>query len=637
MGLNNIIFVRFENVEADCCEKFGDFLLQPLQRGFGYSIWDAKTNRQTQQIAACVYAIFAFTLCIIPTLVGLAMYAFSKSHSANYLKAQEFFQKAALPATPIATAPPPNSPRPDSPAAPKTPSGPAVGASPKPPATSAPSTPITPDTPATPVAISVSPPASPSPQPSPSVIKKPLDPSADSSPKTPEPPPAAAAASPPASPQLNATSDLSGKLPTINEVRKLSPGSLAVPLNQVAHTIKGLTPRGIREEDAKLFADDDGSPTNGRAAKTPSPEPDPASQKTVELEEAAKLLEEPSSPYGYSLQHQKEICYFYFHQLIGLKTPISIYDDGTKTNANAKYFKELITFLSALPDENLIEFTSVLCTVRHSNPKTQSILKSLPLDKQKLIYAHMSKEDNAHLMAKFLGTPVGSSDKDLIKKVMDLPHFVEIAKVMIRAGYIHALLGMCSSGDWNKYADTISRILKHISHDHRAKPANRELKDIDQKIQFLLRESQELFIPSCTKILYPRPAGLMNDDDEPSPADLVPHVKRLENTVNLCVYKTMLALSKYANFKEFDQFFVFGKGSPDFVLRKKMGLIIGIPDFEVRKMFFAKLFEAMTIAHCQPQEFAGITKAIGADPANTANGVLQAFAPKVSEKLKVKK
>lgn len=92
--MSGLIFTRFESDISDNWERVGDFLLCPLQSGFGCTVWDSQKNERTERIANIAWAIFALTIWLIPTLIGLAMYHISKTHTSQQRAASEYFQKS---------------------------------------------------------------------------------------------------------------------------------------------------------------------------------------------------------------------------------------------------------------------------------------------------------------------------------------------------------------------------------------------------------------------------------------------------------------------------------------------------------------------------------------------------------------
>lgn len=88
--------LRFEAQNADSCEKTSNCLLAPFRMGLGYRIWNGKTNTLTAKVSSICMAIFAYTIWLLPTLIGLALCKISKTHSYNcqaMQKAQALQQK----------------------------------------------------------------------------------------------------------------------------------------------------------------------------------------------------------------------------------------------------------------------------------------------------------------------------------------------------------------------------------------------------------------------------------------------------------------------------------------------------------------------------------------------------------------
>lgn len=77
-------YMRFQNSDQDCWEKIGDCLLTPLHKGMGHSEWNFLWDEQTQRVAEVAWAVFALTLWIVPTLIGLAMYRISTTHDLSH-------------------------------------------------------------------------------------------------------------------------------------------------------------------------------------------------------------------------------------------------------------------------------------------------------------------------------------------------------------------------------------------------------------------------------------------------------------------------------------------------------------------------------------------------------------------------
>lgn len=112
------VFVQFEYAQKDCWERLGDSLLSPLRKGFGYTIWNCQTNERTERVAVTAWAVFALTLWLIPTLIGLAMHCFSATRSARlkqtdpsipHLPSSPTVQKVVSPVVPPTKKLPPKS------------------------------------------------------------------------------------------------------------------------------------------------------------------------------------------------------------------------------------------------------------------------------------------------------------------------------------------------------------------------------------------------------------------------------------------------------------------------------------------------------------------------------------------------
>lgn len=82
MGFYNVKCVVVGNV-TDNWEKASNLLLSPMRRGLGYQIWDAKNDQTTKKAANVALAILSFTLLLIPTLIGLALWKISKTVPQN--------------------------------------------------------------------------------------------------------------------------------------------------------------------------------------------------------------------------------------------------------------------------------------------------------------------------------------------------------------------------------------------------------------------------------------------------------------------------------------------------------------------------------------------------------------------------
>lgn len=87
--LSNSLRLQFKGVDADPCEKASNCLLGPLRYGLGYRSWDGKINSVTVKVACVCMAIFAVTLWLIPTLIGLALWKISKTHPKHCLAMQK--------------------------------------------------------------------------------------------------------------------------------------------------------------------------------------------------------------------------------------------------------------------------------------------------------------------------------------------------------------------------------------------------------------------------------------------------------------------------------------------------------------------------------------------------------------------
>lgn len=86
MGSCHSLKIQFEGTQPDNWERLSNCLLAPLRVGLGYKIWDAKTNSTTQKVASVCMAIFAFTLWLVPTLLGLLAWKISKTLPVSYQK-----------------------------------------------------------------------------------------------------------------------------------------------------------------------------------------------------------------------------------------------------------------------------------------------------------------------------------------------------------------------------------------------------------------------------------------------------------------------------------------------------------------------------------------------------------------------
>lgn len=92
---------QFEGVNADPCEKLSNCLLAPLRIGFGYRKWDEEKHALTTKVASICMAIFAFTIWLVPTLIGLILWKFSKTHPQHHQAMQSIstlLPKASIPA-----------------------------------------------------------------------------------------------------------------------------------------------------------------------------------------------------------------------------------------------------------------------------------------------------------------------------------------------------------------------------------------------------------------------------------------------------------------------------------------------------------------------------------------------------------
>lgn len=100
MGTCNSVRYHFEGVKADSCENASNCLLAPFRIGLGYKIWEANDNSLTIKIASVCMAIFAFTIWLLPTLIGLAVWKISKTHPQNCQKMEKILaqQQKILPA-----------------------------------------------------------------------------------------------------------------------------------------------------------------------------------------------------------------------------------------------------------------------------------------------------------------------------------------------------------------------------------------------------------------------------------------------------------------------------------------------------------------------------------------------------------
>lgn len=134
--LPNSFFVEFDpHPHADWLEKMGTRCSSYLHKGWGYTTCNPNTLHMDTRIANWRIAFFALTVWLPVTLVGLAAYYFSKSHSAAYAKAQEALRKAQvsppaqdlvqnplpLPASPRSTTPIPQETPPSPPLPPPAP------------------------------------------------------------------------------------------------------------------------------------------------------------------------------------------------------------------------------------------------------------------------------------------------------------------------------------------------------------------------------------------------------------------------------------------------------------------------------------------------------------------------------------
>lgn len=107
MDVCNPVRFHFINTKADGCEKVSNCLLKPLRAGLGCRIWDEKANALTSKVARIGMAILAFTLWLLPTLIGLTLWKFSKTHPQHYQTQQKIQAQQAmvLPVIPVTSSP----------------------------------------------------------------------------------------------------------------------------------------------------------------------------------------------------------------------------------------------------------------------------------------------------------------------------------------------------------------------------------------------------------------------------------------------------------------------------------------------------------------------------------------------------
>lgn len=103
MDICNAVRFHFKGVKGDGCEKASNCLLQPLRVGLGYRSWDVNSNALTSKTVRVCMAIFAFTIYLLPTLIGLALWKISKTHlqHCQTMKKVLMQQKRILPVTPV--------------------------------------------------------------------------------------------------------------------------------------------------------------------------------------------------------------------------------------------------------------------------------------------------------------------------------------------------------------------------------------------------------------------------------------------------------------------------------------------------------------------------------------------------------
>lgn len=90
--MSDSLFTTYRgNLEIDCWESAGNFLMSPLHEGFGATIYAYEKGivSITERTARIACMIFACTIWLPLTLLGIAAYVISKTHDENYTAVQK--------------------------------------------------------------------------------------------------------------------------------------------------------------------------------------------------------------------------------------------------------------------------------------------------------------------------------------------------------------------------------------------------------------------------------------------------------------------------------------------------------------------------------------------------------------------